>query len=177
MAWQHPIPICALAPQGAGPQSIWQWQNCSFPLFQPLKNTNSYSPHRITVWEIYQSALFWEKEPSRGKTSPLGIHKFPVQEVWDAGLNLQQHFSQQSTGRRAVHLHRCFFGSIWDVQSPFTEHQQCSGVCLMSFLYSFLNVNATKLFRKVVYIYAWKENIVPIFSFPCSFPLQVNAKL
>lgn len=51
------------------------------------------------------------------------------------------------------------------------------GFCLMSFLYSFLNVTATKSFRKVVYIHAWKENIVPIFSFSCSFPLQVIAKL
>lgn len=76
MDWECPISVCVVTPQGA----VTEWLNCSFPPFHPLKNKNRYSPHWVTPWEMYQTVLFWEKEPSRGKTSPLGM-----QEVSSAG--------------------------------------------------------------------------------------------
>lgn len=65
MAWQYPLPICALAPQGTGQQSIWQWQNFSFPLFQPLKNMNCYSPHRVTMRNLSICIILGEKTQQR----------------------------------------------------------------------------------------------------------------
>lgn len=68
MDWRYPISTWCGATE-----YLTEWLNCSFPPFHPLKNMNHYSPRWATVWEIYQIVLFWEKEPSRGKTSPLGM--------------------------------------------------------------------------------------------------------
>lgn len=166
-----------LFPLGVGQQSIWQSDQTAVFLHSiPSK-----------IWTIIVHAeqqcgkftkLYYSgrKSPAEERHLLWVCKEFPVQEVWDAGLNLQQSFSQQSTAQRVINLHRCFFCSIRNVQTPFMEHQQFFGVCPMSFLCSFLNITATKLFRKIVYIHARKEISVPILSFPWSFSTANNCK-
>lgn len=169
-AKQQPISICVVTPQGAGQQSIWQTA-----VFHHLKNMNYYSSHWVTVWETYQTVLFREKNPSKDISSILlrytGNFQCWKSEIQDG--TWQQHFSQQSTRQRAVHLHRCFFSSIWDMQSLFMEHQQCFGVSLMfpPKCYCYKTVH-----EKCVCMHE-KKSMCLFFHSTDLFPLQIIAKL
>lgn len=168
--------LCSNCTRCRAKEYVTEWLNCSFPPFHPLKNMNRYSPHWVTVWETY-TVLFWEKRAQQRKdisfryAGSFQCSKFEIQD-WTCSNT----FHNKALDKGLYICIDAFSAASGTCKSPFLEHQQYFGVCLMSFFCSFLNATAIKLLRKIVYIHAWKEISVPILSFPQSFSTANNCK-